>query len=222
MGSPIGFVDCRDVDQNPNVTFRLVDDSQLGLFSINQTSGRLSVAKVLRGRGRIAPYVYGLIVVDGERTVSASIGIKVSNVIPNDGKPQFNHKTFNYTVLEGSPRGTSVLLVKASDTDAFDNGEGRLSYHLLKQLYPCHTVLARDHVVKVKDVELFRLDEHTGSLTLREALDREKMDCFSLLISVQDSGTPPQSDTTWFEIRVVDVDDSGKANLTQFAKCFVL
>jgi hypothetical protein len=98
--------------------------------------------------------------------------------------------------------------VKATDTDAFENGEGRLSFHLLKQLYPCHSKLARGHVTRVKDVELFRLDEHTGSLTLKEALDREKMDCFSLLISVEDSGTPPQSESSWFEIYVMDIDDS--------------
>lgn len=210
VGTFIGLVDCKDVDKNPNITFRLVDDHHLNLFAIDKNSGKLSVAKTLRARGRNAPYVVSLIVEDGkERFVSLSIGIKVSNVIPNDGRPQFVHDTFNATILEGAPRGTQIFQVKGHDTDAFDNGEGQLSYHLLKQLYPCHSKTLKENVHRnIVDVELFRLDEQSGSLTLKDAIDREKMDCFSLLISVEDSGTPPQSDSAWFEIYVVDVDDS--------------
>jgi cadherin 23 len=209
VGTPIGNITCQDPDKDPQITYRFSEETQLDLFSIDKDSGRITVAKNLRGRGRTAPYVMTVVIEDGkERQTSLTVGIKVANVIPNDGKPQFTHAYFNATILEGASRGTTVFQVRAVDTDSFDNGEGRLQYHLNKQMYPCHSKINREKITEVEDVDFFRLDEINGVLTLKDVIDREKMDCFSVLVTVEDAGTPPQSEAEWFEIHVQDIDDS--------------
>ena len=219
-GSRFANITCTDKDENTKLTFTLRDDQKLNLFAIDPSTATLTVAKSLRGRGRSAPYLFGLVVEDGkERTVSLTLPITITNVIPNDGRPYFTNENFTAVVSEGAHRSTPVMLIKAQDTDSYDNGEGRLLYRILKQVYPCHSkseaeaIRAREHpdfknMTKIEDVNYFRMDEQTGMLSLRERVDREQHDCFSVLISVEDLGTPPQMETQWFEVHVQDVDDN--------------
>lgn len=209
VGTVIGNISCTDPDENPKLSFQMRDDSHLSLFNVDKDTGKISVASVLRGRGRSAPYIVTVVIEDGkERTVSLAMPIKIANVIPNDGKPRFINENFTATISEASMRGTPVLHVRAEDTDSFDNGEGRLHFHLMKQTSPCQSMINAGNVSRVEDVDLFRLDEITGVLTLKDSVDREKTPCFSVLVSVEDSGIPPQSETQFFQIYLSDVDDS--------------
>ncbi|CAL8104119.1 unnamed protein product [Orchesella dallaii] len=209
VGTAVGNISCVDPDENPKLTFQMRDETHLSLFNVDKDTGKIAVARVLRGRGRSAPYIMTVIVEDGkERTVNLAVPIKIANVIPNDGKPKFVNENFTVTISEASMRGTPVLYVKGEDTDSFDNGEGRLHYHLMKQFSPCQSLINGGNISRVDDVDLFRLDEITGVLSLKDSVDREKTPCFSVLVSVEDSGIPPQSETQFFEIHLSDVDDS--------------
>ena len=209
IGTKIGNVTCIDPDEDTKLIYSIRDDTKLGLFTIDTKTGILAVAKSLRGRGRAAPYLITALIEDGkDRGVSIPVEIKVANLIPNDGAPHFTNENLTGEVSEGAFRGTPVLHINAADTDSFDNGEGRLGYKLLKQVYPCNNqILNGKKSTRVDEVDYFRIDENSGMLTLQNSVDREKHDCVSVLVGISDSGTPPRSETQWYTIHVTDIDD---------------
>jgi len=211
VGTQVGNISCVDSDENHKIQYRLKhENGHSPFFGLNSETGQLTVIASLRGHGRSAPYLLTVIAEDGtERTVSLTIPVKVTNVIPNDGKPFFLNKNLTATVYEGATRGSKVFQAKAYDTDSYDNGEGRLFYTIMKQLYPCSEKRSNESVETfVQDVDYFTVDSQSGVVTLKDSIDREKHDCFSLLIGVHDGGVPAQMNSQWFDIFVDDMDDN--------------
>lgn len=229
IGTIVGNISCTDLDENTSLIYTFKDESQLGLFTINSKTGTITTIKSLRARGRSSPYLFSISVEDGgggikdrPQHVIVPLTITVTNVIPNDGKPYFTNLNLTAFVSEGSFRGTPILHLTAEDFDSYDNGEGRLFFKLMKQIYPCNSKInsiaghasggkkasSSSNNIHVQDVNFFKLDEQTGMLSLFDTIDREKYECFSILVSVEDLGTPSQSQVQWFEIQVTDIDDN--------------
>jgi len=51
------------------------------------------------------------------------------------------------------------------------------------------------------------LDPENGLITTKQSLDREKQQEYTLIIVVQDDGSPPQKASSVLRVEVTDVDD---------------
>ncbi len=111
----------------------------------------------------------------------------------NDEIPTFTQDEYSVTLMEGAGSGTHVLTATALDRDRGLNGTIR--YSLDPQVYSDYP-------------GFFRLDQDTGRITTQKSLDREEYDGFTLILTAQDRGNPPQSSSVQISINVTDQNDN--------------
>lgn len=87
------------------------------------------------------------------------------------------------------------MTVKASDNDTGINGE--LKYHL------------QVNSQNVQETDVFRIDESTGELRLKRALDRKKQSKYELVLVARDQGVPsPFESLRFLTILLVNVNEN--------------
>ncbi|XP_076001621.1 protocadherin Fat 1a isoform X2 [Genypterus blacodes] len=124
---------------------------------------------------------------------SVYVDIQVKDV--NDNKPVFESDPYEAVIVENLPSGTLVIQVKATDQDSGTNG------HVIYSLDPKQTS---------KDIsELFAVNSETGWVATLKALDREKMNKYTVAILATDQGDKVQHVTgTTVDVTVADVNDN--------------
>nr|XP_032835889.1 cadherin-4-like [Petromyzon marinus] len=135
------------------------DQHPVGLFVMDTVTGRVSVTRSL-DREVIAQY--------------RPVDLVVDVIDVNDNRPTFAKKVFHSSVVEGSPRGTFVMRVVASDMDDPLTLNGAIRYHIVLQ------------VPMVTAHRVFTIDRFTGIITNTVRLDRERVAHFSLVVMASD------------------------------------
>ncbi|XP_078524924.1 neural-cadherin-like [Lissotriton helveticus] len=131
----------------------------------------------------------------------ATIHINLTDV--NDNVPFFTSSIYEAAVTEGTPAGTFVLQVSATDLDLDLNG--KITYSLLHD--------------RNGDNTFFRIDPETGSVYTTTVFDREIKGSYLLELKSTDgseSARPgkhgqPNSDTAYVRISISDVNDNRPA-----------
>ena len=90
----------------------------------------------------------------------------------NDNDPVFNQSTYLADVMENSNVSTSVITVYATDQDQDVNG--RVSYA----------------ITSGNAGDAFEIDNQTGKVTVKRAIDRENIKEYSLTVQAEDGGHP--------------------------------
>ncbi|XP_034149297.1 protocadherin-16 [Esox lucius] len=177
-----------------SVTYRLRPDGDAAGFGVAPDSGWLFVRSSL---DREAKDMYLLTVLASSgpgdqgvagvgRTGSATVRVSVTD--ENDNSPRLSPERVFLAVRENLPVGTGFGRVSATDRDAGLNA--RLTYRLLH---------SDRH---------FQINSHTGEISTRLGLDRERQSSYQLVVVVQDGGTPPRSATGTAHITVLDENDN--------------
>ncbi|KHJ80500.1 cadherin domain protein, partial [Oesophagostomum dentatum] len=122
------------------------------------------------------------------QAVMSTVTVTVVDV--NDHAPVFVSLPNRLSIAENTQVGSTVLIVKARDEDRGENS--RISYHLL-------TANASQYL---------SIDKRSGKLTLRKALDFEKIRGFSVEIEACDNGVPKLCTTADVSIAVEDLNDN--------------
>ncbi|KAI1890038.1 hypothetical protein AGOR_G00169100 [Albula goreensis] len=133
----IGMVSVISADKQENHVFRLtgkgVDQDPKGVFAINKLTGEVVVNRAL-DREAIAFYHLHVSTTDLEgRTVEGPVLLNVSVIDQNDNRPIFSETRYAGEVLEGSPTGTIVMTMTASDADDPNTENAVLRYIIVKQ-----------------------------------------------------------------------------------------
>ncbi|KAG8278460.1 hypothetical protein J6590_019088 [Homalodisca vitripennis] len=157
----------------------------------------MRTAKALTGKGRSDPYSLTVRALDnGQPSLFTDVTLKlfIGDVVSNDGIPSFIHPTLDEMayISENSSIGSPVFRVVATDPDDPNSPEGQLKYSFLQD---------------GSDSLAFKIDAETGLITLRQTLDREVKDRYSLVLVAQDMGAVPQKATRVIHIIVTDIDD---------------
>ncbi len=126
-----------------------------------------------------------------ERTGNLAIEINIMDA--NDNDPKFENATYEKTVNENIPVGTTILRVRARDSDAGNNG--RVVYQFSK-----HTQLEHG--------ELFGIDEDSGEIFVRGILDFEEGNIYLLSLIAHDKGPDSLPNHATAIIRVLDMNDN--------------
>ncbi|KAM6116135.1 LOW QUALITY PROTEIN: uncharacterized protein FYW35_006759 [Pterocles gutturalis] len=122
------------------------------------------------------------------RSGTAQLCINVTDA--NDNAPVFAQERYRASLREDAPPGSRVLNVSASDTDAGTNA--RITYGFGK--------------MPDKVLQKFALGAESGTITLREALDFEETQTFSLAVEARDGGGLVAHCKV--EVEVLDVNDN--------------
>uniref|UniRef100_UPI00358F8A41 protocadherin-9-like isoform X3 n=1 Tax=Myxine glutinosa TaxID=7769 RepID=UPI00358F8A41 len=125
------------------------------------------------------------------RTGSAILLVEIEDI--NDNEPSFKNPHLEVSVSEAAAPGTSVAKLHANDPDSGQNGEVLYSF---------------SPRVSAQSRRLFRLDDHTGLLSLRGPLDREVMPIHRLLVVANDRGHNPSPTTATVMVTVTDANDN--------------
>ncbi|XP_050721222.1 fat-like cadherin-related tumor suppressor homolog [Eriocheir sinensis] len=120
-----------------------------------------------------------------------TISVVVMDV--NDCPPRFPESSYTALVAENSEVGATVTILTASDDD--EGNHGQIQYSL-----------GPDESAVVKST--FRIDPHTGTLTLAAPLDRETMAQYSFTVTATDGGPKPLSTSTRVTVMVQDYNDN--------------
>ncbi|XP_064017520.1 protocadherin gamma-C3-like isoform X17 [Pogoniulus pusillus] len=119
-----------------------------------------------------------------------TILVQVSDV--NDNAPKSSQDSYDVYVLENNMPGIPILNVSATDPDLGRNAH--LSYILFQG----------DPTVG----HLFSINRENGTLYLLTSLDHEDQVEFSMMVQVQDGGSPPLATNVSVSVFVTDVNDN--------------
>ncbi|XP_067407966.1 protocadherin-23 [Emydura macquarii macquarii] len=188
--TPPGFivtqVSANDVDLSPALLYSFTEGGNPGMkFAINHHTGVVSLVEPLDFE-ETAQYQLWVRVSDSVHQIEAELTIHVLDV--NDNPPVFTQYSYQVTVPELAPAGTSVLTVSAIDRDSEHNGI--ISYKILSSY------------------EGFSIDHKNGSVyTAKPVTHLGKSSVIQLLIEAKDNGDPALTAVTSVEIQVQDVNN---------------
>uniref|UniRef100_A0A8D0HK88 Cadherin domain-containing protein n=1 Tax=Sphenodon punctatus TaxID=8508 RepID=A0A8D0HK88_SPHPU len=122
------------------------------------------------------------------RTGTAQIRINVTDA--NDNPPIFTQELYKVSLRENAAAGSSVLQVKASDNDEGSNAQIRYMFSNIPE----------------KALQKFSLDPQNGLITLKETLDFEETEEYTIAVAAKDGwGLASHSK---IEIEVLDENDN--------------
>uniref|UniRef100_A0A3B3BAJ5 Cadherin domain-containing protein n=1 Tax=Oryzias melastigma TaxID=30732 RepID=A0A3B3BAJ5_ORYME len=129
--------------------------------------------------------------VDGGNPLrSGTVNVHVTVLDANDNPPIFNQPFYRAAVSESAVKGTLIITVNASDAD--DGSNGLVTYRFAK--------------MTPEIADIFKLDEVTGSITLKGDVDYEKEKKYELTIEAVDQGGLTDSNKVLIE--VTDMNDN--------------
>uniref|UniRef100_A0A8C2JA51 Cadherin-23 n=1 Tax=Cyprinus carpio TaxID=7962 RepID=A0A8C2JA51_CYPCA len=126
-------LNCTDNDAglNAELSYFITAGNQDGKFSVGFRTG---IVRTVVGLDRETQASYRLVIeaidngpAGSRRTGTATVYVEVLDI--NDNRPIFLQNSYETSVLENIPRGTSILQVQATDADQGENG--RVLYRIL-------------------------------------------------------------------------------------------
>jgi hypothetical protein len=181
----------RDLGENAALVYSIVAGNTDGAFSIDAVSGEVRTTAAGLDRETIASYTLTIGVRDeGTPSLSTSVEVTVQVGDVNDNSPSFSQSAFEVNVGENNIIGSSIGVFTANDRDSGSNAQ--LLYEILQG----------------NEGGLFRIDESTGNITLREVLDREVRDNYFLVLRAVDQGNPSLTGVANLSLSVTDENDN--------------
>ncbi|XP_067422467.1 protocadherin alpha-8-like [Emydura macquarii macquarii] len=129
--------------------------------------------------------------------------VMVQIIDVNDNAPVLAVTSLSLPVPEDAPPGTVVALLSVSDRDSGDNGKVTCSI---------------SPNVPFKLVSTFK---NYHSLVLAEAVDRERVSEYNIVVTARDEGAPSLSATSSILVPIADVNDNAPAFLQPLYTVFV-
>ena len=124
-------------------------------------------------------------------TQRATVRTTIQIINVNDNTPIFQNTPYSTTVLENSDANTLVIPVMATDADLGDHG-------------------MVDYFIRGGNFNnSFSIDQSNGRITVRNNIDRERVQSFDLVVEARDRGTPlRRSARATVSIRIRDENDN--------------
>ncbi|KAK3552271.1 hypothetical protein QTP86_007154 [Hemibagrus guttatus] len=185
-------VSASDMDENKNglVRYRLLEGNEENLFSIDSSSGQVTLVGNLDYEAT-SSYSLKIIAEDsGTVPLSSSCLLSISILDENDNSPSFPKSTITVDVLENMRIGELVASITATDSDSGSNAD--LTYSITAN---------NNHGT-------FSISPSTGSIFLVRKLDYETQSLYKLNITAKDNGRPQRSSSIPLIIHVRDFNDN--------------
>lgn len=188
VGSSIITLTATDLDQGQNgqILYEIVHGDQQNQFTIDQTSGLVSVGKTL-DREMIASYVLEVQAVDqGSASLSASVLVNINIQDTNDNPPIFPQGNYTVYVQEDKPYGHILLRFSVTDSDDSPNG-APFTWDIRSG----------------NEESAFRIVQD-GSLRTAKKFNHKVREQYVLQIRVFDNGTPPLYSDSYVTVNIIE------------------
>ncbi|XP_074739811.1 protocadherin Fat 2 isoform X1 [Strix uralensis] len=192
-GTSVMTVTAKDIDKGKDgeVQYFLREGTGLSIFRIEKDTGTIRTIGPLDREGTSHYWLTVLALDLGTIPLSSVTEIYIEVTDTNDNPPLMSRPVFYASVIENSPRNTSVLQLDALDPDS--SSEGKLTFHILTG----------------NPQGLFTINLITGLIsTTSRQLDREYKAEHILEVAVSDNGDPALKSTSRVVIQVLDANDS--------------
>ncbi|KAL5014373.1 hypothetical protein ScPMuIL_008643 [Solemya velum] len=180
----------RDSGENSVILYSISGGNEQNVFSIDATSGDLSVRGQLDFETNPTYHLTVKARDSGElqRTNSTTVFVRVQD--KNDNAPHFSFSPYTTSVDEDAAENFTILQVQAEDRDTGLN-----------------SALVYTIVNSPVNLPLFVVPT-TGEIKVKRPLDREVAESFTFVVQARDQGEPVLSDTATVIISVRDVNDN--------------
>ena len=198
IGSSIITVRATDKDtgENGDISYTMVTEpSDDKLFSLDSTTGSITLRKLL---DRELKSVHTITVFAKDNAPKASnrkqsnCTVQITVIDDNDNHPQFNQGKYIFQVAENINWKEKPLVGTITALDADQGNNAKLKYS----------------IIGGNNERAFEIGSENGELKVVRELDREAKDEYTLIVRVQDLGSPPKSNTSQVVIQVKDVNDN--------------
>uniref|UniRef100_A0A3Q3M1K8 Protocadherin-8 n=1 Tax=Mastacembelus armatus TaxID=205130 RepID=A0A3Q3M1K8_9TELE len=186
-----------DPADDPDTSFRFMQENNSSVIEIRETDGLLSVAEVI-DREQLCPrsprcfITLDVVAFSKEKFQLIHVEIEVKDI--NDHSPRFPRNETHLEIVENVPVGSRFALEIALDQDV---GENYIqSYNISSSSHFAIEVREREDGVKFAELVLVR------------ELDREVEDTYSVEVIASDGGIPAKSGSMTVNIRVLDFNDN--------------
>ncbi|KAI5702448.1 hypothetical protein M8J75_000237 [Diaphorina citri] len=197
VGFLVALIQASDPDGD-TLWYRIVDGDPNSTFSIGNDKGNVLLARRVDWETQ-PQYTLNISVSDGIHTVYTKLHVTVVDV--NEHRPILTQSLYETNISESVPVGSEILKVAASDSDQES-----------KVLYSIH------HAQSPLSAALFRIDFHSGALSVAQPLDRESLSHHLLTIMARDQGTPAKRNFARVSINVLDSNDHPPEFATSLVK----
>ncbi|MEE6478630.1 hypothetical protein FKM82_011905 [Ascaphus truei] len=192
-----------DIAQDPDVgingisQYRLNPNPYFSLSVKNRKDGTLIPKLVLeKALDREERKQHNLILTaldGGEPPRSGSCQITIIVLDINDNAPVFERSSYKINLLENLPLKTVIITLNATDLDEGPNSEIEYSF---------------DQHTSDSAKELFDLNQETGDIYIKGAVDFEESHFYELSIRAKDKGTPALEGHCLIQVEVEDANDN--------------
>ncbi|XP_067323820.1 protocadherin gamma-B5-like isoform X36 [Anolis sagrei] len=167
----IGRAEDPDIGKNSLQNYEL-SSNQFFILEVKKSQVELVLQKPLDRESEHSLQLILTAVDGGEppKTGTALISINVTDA--NDNPPIFKQEVYMATVVESVPIGSLLLQVTAVDKD--DGINAQIEYHFSS--------------VSTTTQQKFRLDPQSGKITIKENLDFEDTDTYTMAVEARDGG----------------------------------
>ncbi|XP_072451859.1 cadherin-15 isoform X2 [Chiloscyllium punctatum] len=169
-----------------------VDEEPKGIFTIDPDTGLVFLTTVLDREEKSSYKIKAYAVNEAGMPLEEPTDLEIIVIDQNDNRPTFDQQYFIGHVLEGSPPGTLVMRVTASDADDPQTDNAALGYSIVGD-----------------GRGIFRIDPATGEIrTVGVGLDRENISVYNLTLQVADLSGEGLSTTATAVIFIDDINDN--------------
>ncbi|KAK4886263.1 hypothetical protein RN001_002534 [Aquatica leii] len=189
-GQEVYLARARDLDSgiNSRIMYNLSynPDAQ---FRISEATGVIYLNRPIRSEPGTVLTVEVMATDGGDPQLSSKHTVLITIEDVNDHTPIFDHTSYETSLLESTSVNKRFFALGASDADLGFNG--RVSYSITEGNFEGKFGVFPD-----------------GYLYVQNPLDREVKDYYSLVLTVQDMGSPPRSSMVPVVIHVIDENDN--------------
>uniref|UniRef100_A0A8C6TIJ4 Protocadherin 1 n=1 Tax=Neogobius melanostomus TaxID=47308 RepID=A0A8C6TIJ4_9GOBI len=198
IGTPVALVQVSDRDEGENAVVTCVVAGDVP-FQLRPASESANDRKrkyflqttTLLDYEQVKDYRIEIVAVDsGNPALSSTNSLKVQVTDINDNAPSFSPVVFEVDFAEENQPGDKVLEVIAADADSGTNAE--LIYSIVEGT-------AR---------HLFEIDSASGTVRVKNVLDREDIERYEFRVAAADKGVPSKTGTATVVINVLDRNDN--------------
>uniref|UniRef100_A0ABI7X6D8 FAT atypical cadherin 1 n=1 Tax=Felis catus TaxID=9685 RepID=A0ABI7X6D8_FELCA len=190
MHSPVVHVQANS-PEGLKVFYSITDGDPFSQFTVNFNTGVINVIAPLDFESHPA-YKLSVRATDSLTGAHAEVFVDIIVEDINDNPPVFGQQSYAATLSEAAVIGTSVVQVRATDSDSEPNRG--ISYHMFGNHSKSH-----DH---------FHIDSSTGLISLVQTLDYEQFQQHKIFVRALDGGMPPLSSDVVVTVDVTDLNDN--------------